>query len=249
MTSPHPTPPTVVFVHGAFADSSGWKDCIARLQAQGLTALAVANPLRGLLVDAEYVRAFLGTIDGPIVLVGHSYGGAVITNAATGNDKVLALVYINGFALDEGETVSSAIELGGGTSDLVQHVVPRPFPGAEEGNADVYLDPAFYPELFCQDLPPADAAALAATQRPAALVTLGAPSGPPAWRSIQSWYLVSSNDRVIPPEAERFMAERAEAHTVEIESSHVAMMSHPDAVAKLVLDAIKVSAPAARAAL
>jgi pimeloyl-ACP methyl ester carboxylesterase len=241
MTQPAPSRPTIV--HGAFADSSGWHEPIKRLQAEGLTAIAVANPLRGLHSDADYVRAFLDTVDGPIVLVGHSYGGAVITNAATGNDRVLALVYINAFALDEGETVSSAIELGGGSSDLVQHVQPRPFPGAGGGDADAYLDPANYHELFCQDLPAADAASLAATQRPAALATLGAPSGVPAWRSIQSWYLVSSSDRIIPPEAERFMAERAEAHTVEIESSHVAMMSHPDAVAKLVLDAVKVSAP------
>jgi pimeloyl-ACP methyl ester carboxylesterase len=231
--------PTIVFVHGSFADASGWAGPIRRLQREGYTTFAPPNPLRSLDGDAAYIRAFLSTIDGPIVLVGHSYGGAVITNAATGNPDVVSLVYICGFALDEGEPVGAALGLGGGHSDLPEHIVARPYPSAPEGDADGYIDPAFFHELFCADLGAEDAAALAASQRPAALQTLAAPSGVPAWRSIPSWYLVGSSDRTIPAEAERFMAERAGAHTVEIDSSHVAMISHPDAVAKLVLDAAR----------
>lgn len=231
--------PTIVLVHGAFADSSGWTGPIKRLRAEGFEALAPANPLRGLAGDAEYLRAFLGTISGPIVLVGHSYGGAVITNAATGLSAVKALVYINAFALDEGEPVAAATGLGGGHTELVDHIVVRPFPGAAEGDGDAYLDPAFFPSMFAQDVPEADAAAMAATQRPAALATLGAPSGVPAWKTIPSWYLVSSDDRIIPAEAERFMAARASARTVEIRSSHVAMITHPEDVADLILDAAR----------
>lgn len=238
-SQPSATQPSVVFVHGAFADSSGWLGPISLLEAAGYRAFAPANPLRGLGTDSDYLRAFLDTIPGPIVLVGHSYGGAVITNAATGNPNVAALVYINAFALDEGEPVAVANELGGGHSTLTEHIVARPFPGAADGDADAYIDPEFFHSIFGQDLPEADAAALAATQRPAALSTLGVPSGPPAWKSIPSWYLVSSNDRIIPPEAERFMAARANARTMEIDSSHVAMISHPQEVVDLIFDAIR----------
>jgi len=239
VTSDSSAMPSIVLVHGAFADASGWTESITLLQQKGYTTYAPPNPLRSLPDDAAYIRAFVATIEGPVVLVGHSYGGAVITNAATDVENVVALVYINGFALDEGEPVIAAIGLGGGHSALAEHILPRPFPGAAEGDADAYIDPAFFSELFCADLPEADAAALASTQRPAAISTLGQPSGVPAWRTIPSWYLVSSSDRTIPAEAERFMAERAGAKTVEIESSHVAMISHPGAVAELVDDAAK----------
>jgi pimeloyl-ACP methyl ester carboxylesterase len=232
-----PAKPTIVLVHGSFADASGWSGTITRLQREGYTTFAPPNPLRGLGEDSDYLRSFLSTIEGPVVLVGHSYGGAIITNAATGNSAVVSLVYICGFALDEGEPVGAAIGLGGGHSELAEHIVARPYPGAPEGDADGYIDPAFFRQLFCADLGQEDAAALAATQRPAALQTLTAPSGEPAWKSIPSWYLVGSSDRTIPAEAERFMAQRAGAHTVEIDSSHVAMISHPDAVAKLIRDA------------
>jgi len=231
--------PTIVLVHGAFADSSGWSKVIKRLQRDDYTVYAVSNPLRGLTTDAPYVRAFLETIPGPIVLVGHSYGGAVITNAATGNENVKALVYINAFALDEGENVLTAIGLGGGSSDLSNHIVPRPFPGAAEGDADAYIDPAFFRELFCADLSAKTSAVLAASQRPAAASSLAIPSGEPAWKTIPSWYLASTQDNTIPVEAERYMAERAGSHTVEIDSSHVAMMSHPSVVTKLILSAVR----------
>ena len=229
--------PTVVLVHGAFADSSGWNDVTERLQKQGYTVIAASNPLRGLTSDAEYVKTILSTLTGPIVLVGHSYGGAVITNAATGNPNVTSLVYVAAYALDAGERLIDANELGGGHSELADHLVIRPYPGAPEGDADGYIDPAFFRDLFAGDLPKKQTAVMAASQRPAALSALFTPSGEPAWKTIPSWYVVASQDHTIPPEAERVMAERADATTVEIDSSHVVMMSHPDEVTEVILDA------------
>jgi pimeloyl-ACP methyl ester carboxylesterase len=235
---PAPAPkPTVVLVHGAFADSSGWNDVIERLQKRGYPVLAASNPLRGLTADAEYVKSILATIEGPIVLVGHSYGGAVITNAATGNPNVVSLVYVAAYALDAGERLIDANELGGGHSALGDHLVIRPYPGAPEGDADGYIDPAFFRELFAADLPKKQAAVMAASQRPAALQALFTPSGEPAWKTIPSWFVVASQDHTIPPEAERAMAARAGSTTVEIRSSHVVMMSHPGEVADVIIDA------------
>jgi len=236
--------PTIVLVHGAFADASGWTGVIKNLQRDGYPVIAPANPLRSLHGDAEYVRSVLSTIDGPIVLVGHSYGGAVITNAATDVANVSSLVYICGFALDEGEPVLAALGLGGGYSALGEHTVVRPYPGAGEGDGDGYIDPAYFKELFCDDLSDDDAAAMSVAQRPAALNTLGTPSGVPAWRTIPSWFLIGADDRTIPAEAHRAMAERAGGIAVEIASSHVAMISHPDAVTKLIVDAAKNAVPA-----
>lgn len=233
------TKPTVVLVHGAFADSSGWNDVASRLMRDGYPVIAFSNPLRGPLADAEYLRQFLSTIQGPVVLVGHSYGGAVITNAGTGNPNVRSLVYIAAYALAEGESLAEANNLGGGHTDLADHLVFRPFPGAAPGDADAYIDPAWVPILFAQDLPKSTARVMAATQRPAAVSSLFTPSGPPAWESIPSWYLVARQDRTIPPEAERAMAARAGSTTVEINSSHVAMMSHPSAVVSLIKDAAR----------
>ena len=168
------------------------------------------------------------------MLVGHSYGGAVITNAATGNPNVKSLVYIAAYALAEGESLAQANSLGGGHTDLADHLVFRPYPGAAPGDADAYIDPAWVPILFAQDLPKSVTRVLAATQRPAAVSSLFTPSGPPAWEDIPSWYLVARQDHTIPPEAEGAMAERAGSTTVEIDSSHVAMMSHPSAVVSLI---------------
>ncbi|WP_400994986.1 alpha/beta fold hydrolase [Agromyces sp. GXQ0307] len=229
--------PTIVLVHGAFADSSGWNDVTERLQKRGYTVLAASNPLRGLHTDAAYVRSILETIEGPIVLVGHSYGGAVITNAATGLENVQALVYVAAYALDEGESLVQANALGGGHTDLADHLVIRPYPGAPEGDADGYIDPAYFHELFAADLPKKQTAVMAASQRPAAVQALFTPSGEPAWASIPSWYIIAAEDHTIPPEAERAMAERAGSTTIELDSSHVAMMSHPGAVVDVILDA------------
>ncbi|WP_404387107.1 alpha/beta fold hydrolase [Humibacillus xanthopallidus] len=226
--------PTMVLVHGAFADSSGWNPVAARLLGEGYPVIAFSNPLRGPATDAVYLRQLLSTIDGPIVLVGHSYGGAVITNAATGDPDVKALVYIAAYALAEGESVAAANALGGGHTDVIDHLVVRPFPGATGGDADAFIDPVHFPTLFAQDLPKSTARVMAATQRPGALAALVTPSGAPAWLTIPSWYLVARQDRIIPPEAERAMAERAGSTTVEIDSSHVAMLSHPAAVLSLI---------------
>ena len=230
--------PTVVLVHGAFADSSGWSDVASRLMDRGYPVLAFSNPLRDPISDGNYLRAFLSTIEGPIVLVGHSYGGAVITNAATGNPQVRSLVYVAAYAPAEGESVAEANYLGGGQATVTDHLVLRPIPGQTE-NADAYIDPAFFGDLFAQDLPARTTRFMAASQRPGALAALVTESGPPAWEEIPSWYVVATEDRIIPPEAERAMAERAGAEVVEIDSTHVVMMSHPAAVTRLIQEAAR----------
>ncbi len=229
--------PTVVLVHGAFADASGWAAVTSLLQPLGYTVLAPANPLRGIAADADYLRVFLSTLTGPIVLVGHSYGGAVITNAAAGNPNVAALVYVAAYAPEAGETLSDANMLGGGTALLGEHIQLRPFPGSGATDADAYIDPAFFREVFAQDLPARRTAVMATAQRPLVASALGTPSGVPAWKTIPSWYLVARNDHAIPPEAERAMAKRAKAHTLEIASSHVAMISHPEVVTAMIVEA------------
>lgn len=231
--------PTIVLVHGAFADASGWADVQLRLQKRGYTVHAPANPLRGIQHDAESLRLFLDTIEGPIVLVGHSYGGAVVTNAATGDSDVEALVYIAAYALAEGESLIQANELGGGHTEIAEHLVLRPYPGAPPDDADGYIDPAFFRELFAADLPRSVTEPMAYSQRPAAASALFTPSGPPAWAEIPSWYLVAGQDKTIPPEAERAMAARAGAVTREVRSSHVPMMSRPGVVENLILDAVR----------
>jgi pimeloyl-ACP methyl ester carboxylesterase len=231
--------PTVVLVHGAFADSSGWTDVIARLDKRGYPVVAFSNPLRGPVSDGEYLRQFLSTVSGPVVLVGHSYGGAVITNAATGNANVKALVYVAAYAPAEGESVAAANELGGGHTVVTDHLVVRPYPGAPEGDADAYIDPTWFHRLFAQDLPRSVTGPMAVSQRPGALSALVTPSGAPAWKTIPSWYLVARQDRIIPPQAERRMAKRAGAKTVVINSSHVAMMSHPKEVTALIRKAAR----------
>lgn len=235
--------PTVVFVHGAFADAAGFSGSIESLSKRGYPVRAFANPLRGIEHDAGYLKLFLAQIQGPIVLVGHSYGGAVITNAATGNANVKALVYAAAYALDEGESVDAANHLGGGSSSVIEHVEVFPYPGAPQGpdgtplDGDGYLKQSSFRSVFAADVPAAEAAVMAATQRPAALSSLLAKSGKPAWKSIPSWYLVAKQDKVIPPAAQRVMAKRARSRTVEITSSHSVMVSHDDAVTSLVLKA------------
>ncbi|GII28397.1 alpha/beta fold hydrolase [Planotetraspora mira] len=231
--------PTIVLVHGAFADAGGWNAVAGRLLAAGYKVVAFPNPLRGPQADGEYLRQFLTGVDGPVVLVGHSYGGVVISNGATGNPNVKALVYVAAYAPDAGESVAAANTLGGGHTDVTDHLIVRPYPGAAPGDGDAYIDPAYFHNLFAQDLPRSTTGVMAATQRPGALAALVTPSGPPAWKSVPSWYLVARQDRIIPPEAERVMAKRARATTVEIDSSHVAMMSHPDVVTKLILRAAR----------
>ncbi len=230
--------PTIVLVHGAFADASGWAGVITRLEDRGYTVLAPANPLRGVATDSAYIASVLATITGPIVLVGHSYGGEVITNAATGNPNVKALVYIAAFAPDLGETAGGILARFPGSMLTPPNLILRPFPQPDGTTGeDAYINPTVFREAFCADCSASTAAVMAATQRPAALATLSEPSGVPAWKTIPSWYLVASQDHAIPPAAERFMAARMHAHTVEINSSHAAMVSHPGAVTDLILSA------------
>jgi pimeloyl-ACP methyl ester carboxylesterase len=231
--------PTIVLVHGSWADASSWTEVVKRLQQEGYQVLAPPNPLRSLSGDAEYIRTFLSTVPGPIVLVGHSYGGAVITNAATGNPNVKALVYVDAFAPDEGEQVlaltgpDSALAVADPTTvfDL------RPYPGAPAGDFDVYLKPEVVVNSFAPDLPKRDALAIAATQRPIAFSAGLEPSGVPAWKTIPSWYLIGTEDLIIPEAQQRFMAERAGAQIVEVKASHVSLMSKPNAVARLIVAA------------
>jgi len=224
--------PTIVLVHGAFADASGWNDVTRRLQQDDYTVIATANPLRSVSSDAAYLESILDTIEGPIVLVGHSYGGFVMTNAAAGDPDVDALVYIAGFAPAPGDTVQSLTGLnpGSGLADPANLVV-RPNSG---GSADGYINPAVFRDIFAADLPSHVTDVMAASQRPADLATLFEPSGLPAWEDIPSWYVVASDDRTIPPATQRFMADRAGATTIEIRSSHVAMISHPKQVADVI---------------
>ena len=233
------TKPTIVLVHGAFADASGWSDVIQRLTALGYNAYAPANPLRGVITDGDSARTFVSTIDGPVVLVGHSYGGSVITKASVGASNVRALVYIAAYAPDDGETLAAAGALDGASNDLAEHLLVRPYPGAPDGDGDAYINPEFFHQQFCADLPDAVAAVMAVSQRPVTLACLGTPSGPAGWKILPSWYLVASNDNAIPPVAERAMAARAGATTVEIGSSHVAFISHPQETVDLILAAVQ----------
>jgi pimeloyl-ACP methyl ester carboxylesterase len=232
--------PTVVLVHGAFADASGWTGAVQRLQDDCYPVVAVANPLRTLAGDAAYLAAVLASITGPIILVGHSYGGAVITNAATGNPNVKALVYIAAFAPDEGET-AFALSAGGTLQDVVASAsVPIPGGGTE---VEVWIRPQEFRKAFISEVGPAAALALAATQRPITLTALGSPSGPPAWRSIPSWYAVSGADQAIPPASQRAMARRAGSRTIEVAGgSHAYFVTHPNVVVDLVRAAARATA-------
>ncbi|TIC84876.1 alpha/beta hydrolase [Nocardioides sp. GY 10113] len=232
-----PAKPTVVLVHGAFADSSGWSRVAGRLLEAGYPVLAFSNPLRNPVGDGEYLRQFLATVPGPVVLVGHSYGGAVITNGATGSPNVKALVYVAAYAPAEGESLAAANELGGGHTEVADHLDFRPYPGAPEGDGDATIRLDAFHRLFAQDVSRREARFMGVSQRPAAVSTLFAPSGPPAWAEIPSWYLVANQDRIIPPEAERAMAARAGATVTSVDSSHVPMVSHPKVVTRLVLRA------------
>jgi pimeloyl-ACP methyl ester carboxylesterase len=241
------TKPTVVLVHGAWADNSGWDGSIRTLRGQGFRAVGAANPLRDLRSDAAYVAALLRSIEGPIVMVGHSYGGAVISNAATGNDQVTALVYINGWVPDEGESLIQLAELNEG-SLIPDSLQPVPHKNADGSDVvDLYLDQEKFRAAFAGDVDPETAQVMAVTQRPFTETAFGAPSGPVAWRSMPSWYLLGTEDKAIPPATQRYMAERAKASIVDIPASHASMVSQPDAVTDLILTAVKATAGRQRA--
>ena len=231
--------PTVVMVHGAWADSSGWYDSAELLRARGFEVIALANPLRGLTSDTAYIRSALETIDGPVVLVAHSYGGAVITGAATGLPNVEALVYVAAFVPDEGEPVGALNQLNPGSLITEDALIVRPFSTGADGGADLYIRPEVFREAFAADLPARTARLMQMTQRPLSAAALGEPSGTPAWRTIPSWYLLATQDRTIPPATQEFMAARAGSTVMKVPSSHVAMQSNPRAVTSLVLEAVR----------
>ncbi len=221
--------PTIVLVHGAWADATGFDAEIRALRDRGYSAIGFGNPLRDLAGDAAYLAEFLRTLTGPIVLVGHSYGGNVISTAAIGNEQVQALVYFNGWMCDVGESQQQLLERFAG-SLVGPSIRPVPFtnPDGSEGT-DLYLAPEAFREAFAADVDPETAAVMAAAQRPYAAAAFAAtPSAPPAWNALPCWYLLGTEDKAIPPELQRFMAERANAAIVEVPASHVSFVSQPE---------------------
>jgi pimeloyl-ACP methyl ester carboxylesterase len=229
------TKPTVVLVHGAWADASGFNAEIRALQRRGYPVIAPANPLRGLGSDAAAVRGVLQTIEGPIVLVGHSYGGAVITNAAAGLPNVKALVYVAAFVPEQGETLGQLAARDPGSLIGDDTLLPRPY----EGGADLYLTRAGFRTAFAADLPRRTADALWAQQRPLAAAAFAEPSGAPAFKGVPSHYLVATQDRAIPPATQRFMAERAGSRITRVRASHAVMISRPEATTRVILAAAR----------
>jgi pimeloyl-ACP methyl ester carboxylesterase len=229
--------PTVVLVHGAFADSSGWNDVVSQLLDAGVAVQAVSNPLRGITADAAYVSSAIAQVPGPVIAVGHSYGGAIITNAALTAGNVVGLVYVAAFAPDEGELLS---DIEGGSKDSVLNtvLVPLQYPNGQGTETEFAIDPAHFHEAFAADLPERQAAVMATTQRPVAGAAFSEPTGTPAWRTLPSWAVVATGDKAAGSDVVRSMAERAKATIVEVEGSHVIMISQPRAVTDVILQAI-----------
>jgi pimeloyl-ACP methyl ester carboxylesterase len=229
--------PTIVLVHGAFAESASWDRVIDPLVADGHRVIAAANPLRSLAGDAAAISDLVRTIDGPVVLAAHSYGGAVISNVDPDAGEIVGLVYINGFAPDAGENCFqlAAMFPGSTLGETTVQPVPR-----SDGTTDFYVARDPFHDIFCADVPAPQAALMAATQRPATREALVEPSGErPLWRSVPSWFLIGEEDHIIPAALQHYMAERAGAHrTVAIPgASHVALVSHAQATARLILEA------------
>jgi pimeloyl-ACP methyl ester carboxylesterase len=219
--------PTIVLVHGAWADASGWYDVTVALQARGYKVVAVQNSLFSFAKDIETTRRVLDAQQGPLVVVGHSYGGAVITAAAAGNSHVKSLVYVAAFAPDSGEVIGGLLQrypdLG-----LGKALVP-------DAAGFLYIDPAKYPEVFANGLPPIQARAMATAQKPIAGSALGEPlTVTPAWKTVPSWYVVGTQDRAINPELARFMAKRMNAHVTELPAGHLVFISRAQEIARII---------------
>jgi pimeloyl-ACP methyl ester carboxylesterase len=229
-------PATVALVHGAFADASSWNGVIERLQAAGVQVTAPAVPLRGISHDSAYVASFLKQIPGPVLAVGHSYGGAVISNAASDAGNVVGLVFVAAFAPDDGEVLGE-VEATSKDSVLMTALVPLQYPEGDGTAAEFAIDPAKFHDAFAADLPPERTAMMAATQRPAAQSAFSEPSGKPAWKSLPSWAVVATGDTAAGADVIRSMAERADATITEVEGSHVIMISQPAAVTEVILTA------------
>ncbi|MFE3168899.1 alpha/beta fold hydrolase [Streptomyces sp. NPDC059224] len=229
--------PTIVLVHGAWADGSSWAGVTERLQHQGYTVDVPPNTLRGLATDSANLHAFLQTVKGPIVLVGHSYGGEVITNAAVGIDNVKSLVYVDAFIPDNGETAGQLSAAKPGSALAVEdpstvfNTVTIPNGG---GNVDLYVKPGLFPQIFAGGVDHDKAAVLAAGQRPLAGSALSDPSGEPAWKTLPSWALIGTADKVIPPAEQQVMADRAGSHIVKVNAPHLSMVARPGAVTDLI---------------
>jgi pimeloyl-ACP methyl ester carboxylesterase len=239
--------PTIVLVHGAFADASSWNGVIQRLEQQGYTVIAPANPLRGVTADSAYIASLLSQIDGLVLLVGHSYGGAVITNAAASAPNVVGLVYVAAFAPDEGENLGD-VESGSTDSILNSALVQYTFPTGHDGDTSVEfaINPALIQEAFAADLPGHTTALMAATQRPAAAAAFSDVCGPSAWKKLPSWAVVATGDKAAGADVVRSHARRAGADIVEVEGSHVIMISQPQTVTDHILKAARAVAGARR---
>ncbi|MEG3632635.1 alpha/beta fold hydrolase [Micromonospora palythoicola] len=226
--------PTIVLIHGAFADSSSWNGVVADLKRRGYPVVAFANPLRGVQKDAAYVRSFVDSVPGPVVMAAHSYGGVVMTEAADGAANVKALVYVASVSPDVGESVAALGAKFQG-SPLFEAIKSVPFTLADgETGMDLYVDQDRYPEVFAGDVEPAMAELMAATQRPAAASAQQEGVTKTAWKTIPTWTLITTKDQGIQPELQRFVAERAGSTMVEVEASHAVAVSHPGAVADLI---------------
>lgn len=231
--------PTIVLVHGAFADGSGWSGVIAALTDHGLSVVAPSNPLRGIADDAAYIASFVQQVEGPVLLVGHSYGGAVITNAASRAENVVGLVYVGAFLPDDGETLQALA--ASATDSLVGPALrPAPYPtGDGATKMEFSIDPASFHDVFCADVPDAQAEVMAITQRPLSELAFSEPTRDPAWKALPSWAVFGSADTVIGVTGLRAMAERANADAVEVDgASHVVMISQPRAVTDVILAAV-----------
>jgi pimeloyl-ACP methyl ester carboxylesterase len=232
--------PTVVLVHGAFADGSSWSAVIERLRAQGIDALAVSNPLRGLTYDGDYVASVVNQLDGPVVLVGHSYGGPVITHAGSKAENVKGLVFVASFGVDKGESALGSVS-GFPEVELGTALVPRQFPTADGTDTEFTIQQDKFASVFAADLPAEFTATAAVGQRPVAQGALGEPLGvEPAWKTLPSWFAVATADNAIHPDSQRAAAKRLGSTTVEVEGgSHAIAVSRPDEVAGLIVAAVR----------
>jgi pimeloyl-ACP methyl ester carboxylesterase len=232
---------TIVLVHGAFAESASWDRVIDPLVADGHHVVCAANPLRGLAADAASVSDLVRTIEGPVVLAAHSYGGAVISNVDPDAGEIVGLVYANGFAPEAGENCFGLAAMFPGS--MLGESTVRPVPRSD-GTTDFYVAHDSFHDVFCQDVPSPQAALMAATQRPATQEALTEPSSDPLWKSVPSWFLIGEEDHIIPPELQRFMADRAGSErTVAIKgASHAITVSRPDATVNAILDAVVIRA-------
>lgn len=234
------TTPTVVLVHGAFADGSSWSAVVDRLRAQGIDALAVSNPLRGLTYDGDYVASVVNQLDGPVVLVGHSYGGPVITHAGSKAENVKGLVFVASFGIDEGESALGSVA-GFPEVELGTALVPRQFPIAGGTDTEFTIQRDKFAGVFAADLPAEFTATAAVSQRPVAQGALGEPLGvEPAWKTLPSWFAVATADNAIHPDSQRAAAKRLGSTTIEVDGgSHAIAVSRPDEVAGLIVAAVR----------